>query len=148
VVNDLHSVLNGAVKIVGVSDDAQLIARAESELRHRVGPFASASSSQPYYIDFTHRDANKGMVVRTAANYFSISTSQIAVIGDGLNDVLMFANALEHRHGQRGSPWLDDFLYLPEVRYVIILVWLIFSGPGRYSIDGWFLSSSRREKTK
>jgi putative oxidoreductase len=31
--------------------------------------------------------------------------------------------------------WLDDFLYLPEVLYVIILVWLIFSGPGRYSID-------------
>ena len=32
--------------------------------------------------------------------------------------------------------WLDDFLYLPEVLYVIILVWLIFSGPGRYSLDG------------
>jgi putative oxidoreductase len=32
--------------------------------------------------------------------------------------------------------WLDDFLYLPEVLYVIILGWLIFSGPGRYSIDG------------
>ena len=32
--------------------------------------------------------------------------------------------------------WFDDFLYLPEVLYVIILVWLIFSGPGRYSIDG------------
>jgi putative oxidoreductase len=31
---------------------------------------------------------------------------------------------------------LDDFLYLPEVLYVIILVWLIFSGRGRYSIDG------------
>jgi putative oxidoreductase len=31
---------------------------------------------------------------------------------------------------------LDDFLYLPEVLYVLILVWLIFSGPGRYSIDG------------
>jgi putative oxidoreductase len=31
--------------------------------------------------------------------------------------------------------WLDDFLYLPEVLYVIILVWLIFSGPGRYCID-------------
>jgi len=32
--------------------------------------------------------------------------------------------------------WLDDFLYLPEVLYVMILVWLIFSGPGCYSIDG------------
>ena len=32
--------------------------------------------------------------------------------------------------------WLDDFLYLPEVLYLMILVWLIFSGPGRYSVDG------------
>jgi putative oxidoreductase len=32
--------------------------------------------------------------------------------------------------------WIDDFLYLPEVLYVMILVWLIFSGPGPYSIDG------------
>ncbi len=32
--------------------------------------------------------------------------------------------------------WLDGFLYLPEVLYILILVWLIFSGPGRYSVDG------------
>ena len=32
--------------------------------------------------------------------------------------------------------WVDDFLYLPEVLYVLILAWLIFSGPGRYSVDG------------
>jgi putative oxidoreductase len=32
--------------------------------------------------------------------------------------------------------WLDDFLYLPEVLYVLILVGVIFSGPGRYSVDG------------
>lgn len=31
--------------------------------------------------------------------------------------------------------WLDDFLDLPEVLYVMILVWLIFSGPGRFSVD-------------
>jgi putative oxidoreductase len=33
--------------------------------------------------------------------------------------------------------WLDDFLYLPEVMYIIIFVWLIFSGPGRLSVDHW-----------
>ena len=33
--------------------------------------------------------------------------------------------------------WLDDFLYLPEVLYTLILIWLIFSGPGRYSVDGF-----------
>jgi putative oxidoreductase len=36
--------------------------------------------------------------------------------------------------------WLDDFLYLPEVLYTLILVWLIFLGPGRYSVDGFIAS--------
>jgi putative oxidoreductase len=31
--------------------------------------------------------------------------------------------------------WLDDLLYLPEAMYIIILIWLICSGPGRVSID-------------
>ena len=33
--------------------------------------------------------------------------------------------------------WLDDFLYLPEVMYIIIFLWLISSGPGRLSVDHW-----------
>jgi len=33
--------------------------------------------------------------------------------------------------------WLDDFLYLPEVLYVIFFVWLICSGPARFSVDYW-----------
>ena len=31
--------------------------------------------------------------------------------------------------------WLDDFLYLPETLYIIILIWLVCSGPGRVSVD-------------
>jgi len=30
---------------------------------------------------------------------------------------------------------LDDFLYLPEVLYVLFFVWLICSGPGKFSVD-------------
>lgn len=33
--------------------------------------------------------------------------------------------------------WLDDFLYLPEVLYVIFFIWLLCSGPGEFSIDHW-----------
>ncbi|MGA8437552.1 MAG: DoxX family protein [Candidatus Sulfotelmatobacter sp.] len=33
--------------------------------------------------------------------------------------------------------WLDDVLYLPEVLYVLIFIWLICSGPGKFSIDYW-----------
>jgi putative oxidoreductase len=31
--------------------------------------------------------------------------------------------------------WLDNFLYLPEVLYIIIFFLLICSGPGRFSVD-------------
>ncbi len=43
-------------------------------------------------------------------------------------------------HAKDFLTWLDDFLYLPEVLYVLILIWLIFSGPGRYSVDGLIAS--------
>jgi putative oxidoreductase len=33
--------------------------------------------------------------------------------------------------------WLDDFLYLPEVLYVLFFIWLFCSGPGRFSVDYW-----------
>jgi putative oxidoreductase len=33
--------------------------------------------------------------------------------------------------------WLDDFLYLPEVLYVLIFICLICSGPGKFSVDYW-----------
>ena len=33
--------------------------------------------------------------------------------------------------------WLDDFLYLPEVLYLLFFIWLICSGPGKYSVDYW-----------
>jgi putative oxidoreductase len=33
--------------------------------------------------------------------------------------------------------WLDDFLYLPEVLYVLFFIWLLCSGAGRFSVDYW-----------
>jgi putative oxidoreductase len=39
--------------------------------------------------------------------------------------------------------WLDDFLYLPETLYIIILIWLICSGPGRFSADNWLFRASQ-----
>jgi putative oxidoreductase len=51
----------------------------------------------------------------------AITTVQLATIAKGLSFV----------------DWLDDFLYLPEVMYIIIFLWLISSGPGRLSVDHW-----------
>ena len=33
--------------------------------------------------------------------------------------------------------WLDDFLYLPEVLYVLFFIWLVCSGAGEFSVDYW-----------
>ncbi len=33
--------------------------------------------------------------------------------------------------------WLDDFLYLPEVLYVLFFILLICAGPGKFSVDHW-----------
>jgi Cof subfamily protein (haloacid dehalogenase superfamily) len=91
VVADLRSVLDDAVKIVGVSDDLPLVERCEAELRRRLEGHVSASRSQAYYLDVTHPDANKGMVVRELSRRLDIGPEHIATIGDMPNDVLMFA---------------------------------------------------------
>jgi hypothetical protein len=39
--------------------------------------------------------------------------------------------------------WLAESLYLPEVLYLVILIWLFFSGPGWLSVDHLILSNLR-----
>ena len=93
VIPDLHAVLDAAIKIVGVSLDQALVARCEAELAETVGAEASAARSTPYYLDVTHPEANKGMVVRDAARLLHLPLDQIATIGDMSNDVPMLTVA-------------------------------------------------------
>jgi len=90
VVDTFDAVIAKAVKIVGVSDDLDLVARCEKEAQDALGSGASAARSQPYYLDVTHPDANKGTVVTTLSKRLSIPVGEIATIGDMPNDVLMF----------------------------------------------------------
>lgn len=90
VVDDFGQALQRAVKIVGVSDDHDLVARCEKDAQAAFGANASAARSQPYYLDVTHPDANKGTVVEAFSRYLSIPATEIATIGDMPNDVLMF----------------------------------------------------------
>jgi Cof subfamily protein (haloacid dehalogenase superfamily) len=93
VVQDFDQVLDSAVKIVGVSDDHDLVARCEKDAQQALGSRASAARSQPYYLDVTHPDANKGTVVKTLSRLLSVPIGEIATIGDMPNDVLMFRNS-------------------------------------------------------
>jgi Cof subfamily protein (haloacid dehalogenase superfamily) len=90
VVGDFGAALDRAVKIVGVSDDHALVARCEKDAQELLGAEASAARSQPYYLDITHPDANKGSVVAALSKLLSIPSAEIATIGDMPNDVLMF----------------------------------------------------------
>lgn len=90
VTGDIGKVLDRAVKIVGVSDDLDLVARCEKAAKIALGARASAARSQPYYLDVTHRDANKGVVVTALCEFLSIPCAEVATIGDMPNDVLMF----------------------------------------------------------
>jgi Cof subfamily protein (haloacid dehalogenase superfamily) len=90
VVASFKDELGNAVKIVGVSDDRDLVARCERDAQDAFGTGASAARSQPYYLDVTHPDANKGTVVTTLSKLLSVPAGEIATIGDMPNDVLMF----------------------------------------------------------
>ncbi|MGO8824156.1 MAG: Cof-type HAD-IIB family hydrolase [Acidimicrobiales bacterium] len=91
---DSYGVLTDQVaKIVGVSDDHDAMARATEAARDQFSDDVTAAQSQPYYLDVTHPEANKGGVVKFLSSYFGIAPSQIASIGDMPNDVLMFAHS-------------------------------------------------------
>jgi Cof subfamily protein (haloacid dehalogenase superfamily) len=90
VVGDFDGQLGSAAKIVGVSDDYGLVARCEADAQARLGDRATAARSQPYYLDVTHCDANKGFVADYLSRVLGIPQAEIATIGDQPNDVLMF----------------------------------------------------------
>ena len=93
VVESFDGAESGVAKLVGVSDDHEAVAEASSAAQDELGDNVSASRSQPYYLDITHPEANKGSVVRFLAATYAISTDEIATIGDMPNDVLMFAHS-------------------------------------------------------
>jgi Cof subfamily protein (haloacid dehalogenase superfamily) len=93
VVESFDGMTDSIAKIVGVSDELDRVAEAEAAAREQFGDHVSAARSQPYYLDVTHPDANKGAVARYLSRQYEISPERIATIGDMPNDVLMFAHS-------------------------------------------------------
>jgi Cof subfamily protein (haloacid dehalogenase superfamily) len=93
VVETFAGIDGDVAKIVGVSDDHDAVERASTAAQERFGDTVSASRSQPYYLDVTHPEANKGCVVRGLAARYELPVEAIATIGDMPNDVLMFAHS-------------------------------------------------------
>ena len=93
VMTSLDGLTSDVAKLVGVSDDLDAVARAASATHDRFGDHVAAARSQPYYLDVTHPEANKGAVARYLSAKYAIPPQAIATIGDMPNDVLMFAHS-------------------------------------------------------
>jgi len=93
VMTSLDGLTSDVAKLVGVSDDLDAVARASSAAHDRFGDHVTAARSQPYYLDITHPEANKGAVARYLSAKYRILPQAIATIGDMPNDVLMFAHS-------------------------------------------------------
>jgi Cof subfamily protein (haloacid dehalogenase superfamily) len=105
VVADFTGLMGDVAKLVGVSDDLEAVQRCEQAVQERFSddvharesnpqrephPLVSAARSQPYYLDVTHPDANKGAVVLSLSKLLGIAPDEIATIGDMANDISMF----------------------------------------------------------
>jgi Cof subfamily protein (haloacid dehalogenase superfamily) len=93
VVESFDGLTDDVAKLVGVSDDPDRMASVATAAHEEFGDHVSAALSQPYYLDVTHPQANKGEVVKFLSARYRIPEEQIATIGDMPNDVLMFARS-------------------------------------------------------
>ncbi len=89
----LNGLTGSVAKLVGVSDDNDAVERATRAVHDKFGDHVTAAASQPYYLDVTHTQANKGAVAQYLAAKYSLRPDEIATIGDQPNDVLMFAHS-------------------------------------------------------
>lgn len=74
---------------------------------------------------------------------FLSSLVSVALLADMLVAILT-AKLSAMPKGLSPLNWLDDFLYLPEVLYVLFFIWLICSGPGKFSVDQWLAAKLQR----
>jgi Cof subfamily protein (haloacid dehalogenase superfamily) len=80
-------------KIVAVSDDRALLQSLEKQGQAAIGARATIMQSQVYYLDITHRLANKGDGIAALAKAMKVDLANVAAFGDMPNDVPMFKRA-------------------------------------------------------
>jgi Cof subfamily protein (haloacid dehalogenase superfamily) len=90
VLRDFQEHLDQAVKIVGVSDDQDQMAGCVEACQKELKGTVSAQLSQPYYLDITNSEANKGGVADYLAEHLKLDLEEMATLGDMPNDVPMF----------------------------------------------------------
>jgi Cof subfamily protein (haloacid dehalogenase superfamily) len=80
-------------KIVGASNNHDLIAKVEKIMQQELGRSAHAARSQPYYCDVIAPGINKGRIVAVLRERLGLARDEVAALGDMNNDLDMFAEA-------------------------------------------------------
>ena len=93
VVANFDTVIDRVDKLVGVSDNPDLLAAVEDEAQGLLKGLANARRSQTYYLDVTNPEADKGHAVRALCETVGVPATETAVIGVQANDMAMFAVA-------------------------------------------------------
>ncbi len=108
----------GPAKIIFVGDPA-VIDEQERHFRKRWGSDVYIVRTWDYYLEFLHRDANKGSGITALADSFGIDLRDVAAFGDSDNDIPMLevvghgiamANATAPVKAMAPyiSPWTND----------------------------------------
>ena len=99
---DMAGRLKRADKLVAVCDDHALLERIEDEARAIAGNRATIVRSQPYYLDVTAPEGNKGDGITALAKAFGVDIADVGARGGHVNDVGVLARA--GRAISAGSP--------------------------------------------
>lgn len=90
VVPNFDNVIDRIDKIVDISSQPTLLAEVVAEARVLLRGQVTVDLSRASFLDFTHREANKGRAVQSICAILGVDVKQTAVIGDMTNDVSMF----------------------------------------------------------
>jgi Cof subfamily protein (haloacid dehalogenase superfamily) len=85
--------ITGEASKLTVVGKPELVAEAEQILLAELEGEVSASRSKPRFLDVTAHGMHKGSAVIRLAEILGVATRQVAVIGDGPNDIDMFRQA-------------------------------------------------------
>ena len=127
----LFFVISGANKLFvagGVKPVYETLVQSKVPFPHQMAYFVSGVEfvgGSLLTVGFLSSVAGVALLVDMLA---AILTSKLSAIPKGLSPL----------------HWLDDFLYVPEVLYVLFFILLISSGPGKFSVDYWLAGKLRR----
>ena len=101
----------GVTKIVGICDDHEKLAGIAHEMQLTFRGRATAARSQPYYLDITHSEANKGLFIDYLSQLHRVPRDEIAM-GNASESVKAAAKAETSSNAEEGFARAMDELVL------------------------------------